>query len=100
MIDRYQTKQMQEIWSDQNKFKTWLKVEVAVVEILTKHGLVPQESLDVIKDKANFDKDRVLEIEKTTRQDVIAFLTNVSEYVGPDSRFIHMGMTSSDLLDT
>ena len=59
-----------------------------------------KKSLNIIKEKADFDKDRVLEIEKTTRHDVIAFLTNVAEYVGPDSRFIHMGMTSSDLLDT
>ena len=75
MIDRYQTKQMQEIWSDENKFKTWLKVEIAVVEVLSKNGIVPKESLQVIKKKADFDKDRVLEIEKTTRHDVIAFLT-------------------------
>ena len=100
MIDRYQTPDMQRIWSDVNKFKTWLKVEIAAVEVLNGHGLVPDESLKVIKQKAEFDKDRVLEIEKTTRHDVIAFLTNVAEYVGPDSRYIHMGMTSSDLLDT
>ena len=100
MIDRYQTKDMKRIWSDENKFKTWLKVEIAAVEVLNSRGIVPDKSLEVIKDKANFDKNRVLEIEKTTRHDVIAFLTNVAEYVGPDSRYIHMGMTSSDLLDT
>ena len=100
MIDRYQTSEMKQLWSDENKFKTWLKVEIAAVEVLCEHGIVPKSSLDVIKDKADFDKDRVLEIEKTTRHDVIAFLTNVAEYVGPDSRYIHMGMTSSDLLDT
>ena len=100
MIDRYQTLEMKELWSDENKFRTWLKVEVAAAEVLCKHGVVPESSLKVIKDKAEFDKDRVLEIEKTTRHDVIAFLTNVAEYVGPDSRYIHMGMTSSDLLDT
>ena len=100
MIDRYQTKDMSRIWSDVNKFKTWLKVEVAAVEVLNSRGIVPDKSLQVIKEKADFDKDRVLEIEKTTRHDVIAFLTNVAEYVGPDSRYIHMGMTSSDLLDT
>jgi adenylosuccinate lyase len=100
MIDRYQTSDMKRIWSDENKFRTWLKVEIAATEVLNSHGLVPDESLKVIKQKADFDKDRVLEIEKTTRHDVIAFLTNVSEYVGPDSRYIHMGMTSSDLLDT
>ena len=100
MIDRYQTAEMKQLWSDENKFKTWLKVEIAAVEVLCEHGIVPKSSLEVIKDKADFDKDRVLEIEKTTRHDVIAFLTNVAEYVGPDSRYIHMGMTSSDLLDT
>ena len=100
MIDRYQTEDMKRIWSDVNKFKTWLKVEIAATEVLNSHGLVPDESLQIIKQKADFDKDRVLEIEKTTRHDVIAFLTNVAEYVGPDSRYIHMGMTSSDLLDT
>ena len=100
MIDRYQTLEMKKIWSDENKFKTWLKVELAAVEVLCDHGIVPSESLKIIKEKAEFDKDRVLEIEKTTRHDVIAFLTNVAEYVGPDSRYIHMGMTSSDLLDT
>ena len=100
MIDRYQTLDMKRIWSDVNKFKTWLKVEIAAVEVLNSHGLVPDESLKIIKQKADFDKDRILEIEKTTRHDVIAFLTNVAEYVGPDSRYIHMGMTSSDLLDT
>ena len=100
MIERYQTPDMQKIWSDENKFKTWLDVEIAVVEVLNENKLVPTKSLEVIKSKANFDKKRVLEIEKTTRHDVIAFLTNVAEYVGPDSRYIHMGMTSSDLLDT
>ena len=100
MIERYQTQEMKELWSDENKFKTWLKVEIVAVEVLCEHGIVPEASLKVIKNKADFDKDRVLEIEKTTRHDVIAFLTNVAEYVGPDSRYIHMGMTSSDLLDT
>ncbi len=100
MIERYQTPDMKRIWSDENKFKTWLDVEIAAVEVLNANGLVPTKSLEVIKNKANFDKNRVLEIEKTTRHDVIAFLTNVAEYVGPDSRYIHMGMTSSDLLDT
>ena len=100
MIDRYQTEDMKKIWSDVNKFKTWLKVELAATEVLNNRGIVPDESFEIIKDKANFDKDRILKIEKTTRHDVIAFLTNVAEYVGPDSRYIHMGMTSSDLLDT
>ena len=100
MIDRYSTKDMTQIWSDQNKFNNWKIVELAVVKVMTKKGLIPKESCKVIHEKANFNVDRILEIEKTTRHDVIAFLTNMAEYIGPDSRFVHMGMTSSDLLDT
>ena len=100
MIDRYTTPDMAKIWSDENKYETWKKVEIAVTEVLTDRGDVPKESLDVIKKKAAFSVNRILEIEKTTRHDVIAFLTNMAENIGPDSRFIHMGMTSSDLLDT
>ena len=74
MIDRYQTEDMQRIWSDVNKFKTWLKVEIAAVEVLNQEGLVPDESLAIIKSKANFDKDRVLEIEKTSDD----FITNLT----------------------
>tara|TARA_B100001741_G_scaffold272495_1_gene241120 strand:+ start:1000 stop:2295 length:1296 start_codon:yes stop_codon:yes gene_type:complete len=100
MIKRYNTPAMQQLWSDQNKYQTWLKVELAVSEVLCDMGLVPEKSLEVIKEKADFSIDRILEIEKETRHDVIAFLTNLAENIGPDSRFIHMGMTSSDLLDT
>ena len=100
MIERYQTKDMKLIWSDQHKYETWLKVELAVVEILSEEGIVPRASYDIIKKKAKFSVERTLEIEKTTNHDVIAFLTNLSENIGPDSRYIHMGMTSSDLLDT
>ena len=100
MIDRYKTPEMDRIWSDQNRFEIWKKVELAVTEVLCERGVVPEKSWKVIKEKANFRIDRVLEIEKETRHDVIAFLTNMAEYIGPDSRFVHMGMTSSDLLDT
>ena len=100
MIERYQTKDMKRIWSDQNKYDTWLKVELAAVEVLTEEGIVPESSYKVIKDKADFSVERTLEIEETTNHDVIAFLTNLAENIGPDSRYIHMGMTSSDLLDT
>jgi adenylosuccinate lyase len=100
MIKRYSTEEMSRIWSDQNKFDTWKKVELAVVQIMANKGMVPEESCKVIHQKADFDVDRILEIEKVTRHDVIAFLTNMAEYIGPDSRFVHMGMTSSDLLDT
>ena len=100
MIDRYFTKDMKRIWSDQNRFKTWEKVEIAVAEVMTEMGIVPKKSLKIIKKKSKFSVERVLEIEKETRHDVIAFLTNLAENIGPDSRYLHMGMTSSDLLDT
>ena len=100
MIERYTTKEMGRIWSDENKFSTWLKVEIAVTEVLTSDKIVPKEDLQIIKEKANFDVNRILEIEEETHHDVIAFLTNLSENIGPSSRFIHLGMTSSDLLDT
>jgi len=100
MIDRYFTKDMKRIWSDENRFKTWEKVEIAVAEVMMEMGIVPEKSFKIIKKKSKFSVDRVLEIEKETRHDVIAFLTNLAENIGPDSRYLHMGMTSSDLLDT
>ena len=100
MIDRYTTPEMAQIWSEQKKFETWKKVEITVTEVLSARGEVPKEAIKVINEKAAFSVDRILEIEKVTRHDVIAFLTNMAENIGPESRFIHMGMTSSDLLDT
>ncbi len=100
MIPRYTTPEMGRIWSDQYKYETWLKVEIAVCEVLADQGRIPQQSLENIRDRAAFDQARIEEIEATTRHDVIAFLTNVAEHVGSDARFIHLGMTSSDLLDT
>jgi len=100
MIQRYSTEDMSRIWSDHNRFNTWKIVELAVVKIMADKGIIPEDSCKIIHDKADFNVDRVLEIEKITRHDVIAFLTNMAEYIGPDSRFVHMGMTSSDLLDT
>ena len=100
MIDRYNTPEMAKIWSEENKYDTWKTVEITVTEVLTERGAVPNEALQIIKDKAAFSVERILEIEQTTHHDVIAFLTNMAENIGPESRFIHMGMTSSDLLDT
>jgi adenylosuccinate lyase len=100
MIERYTLPEMGRVWSDENKFKTWLRVEVLACEALAELGEIPIEAVRVIKEKADFDLERILEIEETTQHDVIAFLTNVAEYVGPESRYIHLGMTSSDLLDT
>ena len=100
MIERYTTEAMGRIWSDYNKYQVWLDVEVAVLEVLCDDGIVPKEDLDTIKSKAKFSVDRINEIEEETHHDVIAFLTNLSENIGPSARFIHLGMTSSDLLDT
>jgi adenylosuccinate lyase len=91
---------MGRIWEDKNRYSKWLQVEVLTCEAMAKEGLIPKEALETIKRRASFSVERILEIEKETKHDVIAFLTNVAEYVGPDSRFIHLGLTSSDILDT
>jgi len=100
MIERYTLPKMGSVWSEDNKFKTWLKIEILACEALADLGEIPREAVDVIKKKAAYDPKRILEIEEKTRHDVVAFLDNVAEYVGPESRFIHLGLTSSDLLDT
>jgi len=100
LIARYSLPEMANIWSDENKFRVWLEVEILACEAMAEIGEIPTEAARIIREKGNFDIDRVLEIEEITKHDVIAFLTNVGEYVGEDSRYIHLGMTSSDLLDT
>ena len=100
MIKRYSRPELNHIWSDENKFQRWLDVEIAVCEAQAEFGFIPQEAVHIIKAKAKFDANRVLEIESEVKHDVIAFLTNVAEYVGENSRFIHLGMTSNDVLDT
>jgi adenylosuccinate lyase len=91
---------MGKIWEDEFKFSTWLQIEILACEARANLGEIPKEDVEVIKSKAKFDAKRILEIEETTKHDVIAFLTNVAEYVGDESRHIHYGMTSSDILDT
>ena len=91
---------MADIWSDKNKYSTWLRVEIAVCEAWAHYGEIPAKSLETIKSRASFDINRINELEKELKHDVLAFLTSVSEFVGEDSRFIHLGMTSSDVLDT
>lgn len=91
---------MGDLWTETYKLKTWLQVEIAVCEAQAELGYIPAEAVETIKAKANFDPARVLEIEKEVKHDVIAFLTNVNEYVGDAGRYIHLGMTSSDVLDT
>ncbi len=100
MIPRYTRPEMGRIWTDQNRYAKWLEVEIKACEAMAEEGLIPFESFEVIKEKAGFSVERILEIEEETKHDVIAFLANVAEHVGPDSRFIHMGLTSSDVLDT
>ncbi|MBE7415547.1 MAG: adenylosuccinate lyase [Deltaproteobacteria bacterium] len=100
MIERYTRKEMGRIWEPENRFRKWLEVEIAACEAWEGLGKIPRKSLEVIKKKADFNVERIDEIERTVKHDVIAFLTSVAEFVGPDSRFIHMGLTSSDVLDT
>lgn len=100
MIDRYARPAMKQLWTLETKFQKWLDVELAACEAHVKLGNIPKEAMAVIKAKATFSVDRINEIEKTTNHDVIAFLTSVAENVGPESRFIHLGMTSSDVVDT
>lgn len=100
MIERYTLPEMGAIWSEENKYRKWLQVELAVCEAWAKLGQIPRSSLENIKKKANFSIPRIEEIEKVVKHDVIAFLTSVAEYVGEDSRFIHMGLTSYDVVDT
>ncbi len=100
MIERYTRPEMGDLWKQQNKYQAWLDVEIAVCEAWTEMGKIPKAALKTIKDKARFDVDRIDEIELTVRHDVIAFLTSVAENVGKPSRYVHMGLTSSDVTDT
>jgi adenylosuccinate lyase len=100
MIDRYSRKEIARIWDLENKFRIWLDIEIAVCEAQAEAGVIPEADLKEIKSKAGFDVGRVLEIENQVHHDVIAFLTAVGEKVGPASRYIHYGLTSSDIVDT
>ncbi|MEW5762137.1 MAG: adenylosuccinate lyase [Bacillota bacterium] len=100
MIERYTLPEMKAIWSDENRFATMLEVEILACEAWAELGKIPREAARAVRERARFDIDRINEIEKTTRHDVIAFLTNVAEYVGEEARYVHMGLTSSDVLDT
>jgi adenylosuccinate lyase len=100
MIPRYTRPIMAKIWSQENKYQKWLEVEILACEALSQQGLIPAKDLALIKKRARFSVERIEELEQTTKHDVIAFLTNVAEQVGPASRHIHLGLTSSDVLDT
>jgi len=100
MIPRYTGKEMGAIWTDENRFSIWLQIEILACEAMNKLGIVPDADLKRIQKRADFNVERINEIEAKVNHDVIAFLTNVAEYVGPSARFIHRGLTSSDVLDT
>jgi adenylosuccinate lyase len=100
MISRYSRPEMARIWSEQNRFQAWLDVEIAATEVLAERGTVPKEALAAIKERAKFDVARIDAIEKEVQHDVIAFVSNVAENVGPEGRWIHYGLTSSDVVDT
>src|SRR5258705_12740468 len=100
MIPRYTNPEMGRIWSDQRKYETWLQVELAAVDAMARAGIVPEEAARDIRARAAFNIDRIEEIEQTTQHDVIAFTTAVAEKVGPSARWLHFGLTSSDVIDT
>ena len=100
MIERYTLPEMGALWSEQTKFQKWLDVEIAVCEVHAEMGTIPRDALEQIKARAKFSVERINEIEKTTDHDVIAFTTNLAESIGEAARFVHYGLTSSDVVDT
>ena len=100
MIPRYTHPDMGRIWSEERKFETWLQVEIAAAEAMAEAGIIPHEAARDIKERSKFDVDRIAAIEETTQHDVIAFTTSVAEHVGPSARWLHFGLTSSDVVDT
>jgi adenylosuccinate lyase len=100
MIERYTRKEMARIWEPENRFRIWLEIETLACEAQAELGVIPKEAVKTIREKGNFDIARIDAIEAEVKHDVIAFLTSVAEFVGPEARFIHQGMTSSDVLDT
>lgn len=100
MIERYTLPKMQAIWSDTHRFEVWIRIEMLVLEAWEKLGVVPKEEIEKIRTKLSFSPERMREIEKVTKHDVIAFLTSLAENLGRESRFLHFGLTSSDILDT
>ena len=100
MIPRYTRPEMAAIWSPESKFGIWLEIETLAAEAMEQKGLIPEGVSAAVRERAAFDVDRIDEIEREVKHDVIAFLTNVAEHVGDEARFLHKGMTSSDVLDT
>src|SRR5918993_686406 len=100
MIKRYTNPEMGAIWSEQRRYETWLEVELAAADAMAEAGLVPADAARELRARAAFDIARIEEIEQTTQHDVIAFTTAVAEKVGPAARWLHFGLTSSDIVDT
>ncbi|HRV70577.1 MAG TPA: lyase family protein, partial [Thermovirgaceae bacterium] len=100
MIERYSTQEMDVIWSQENRFRTWLEVEIAACRAWMEEGVIPEESFLNILERSEIDVDRILQIEDSVNHDMIAFVSSVAEKVGPDGRYIHLGLTSSDVIDT
>ncbi|MBI4115687.1 MAG: adenylosuccinate lyase, partial [Candidatus Omnitrophica bacterium] len=100
MIERYTRPEMGRVWTEENKIRKWLEVELAALDALAYYNFIPKDVPKKVRAKANFSVKRIKEIERTVQHDVIAFLTNLAEHVGPAGRFVHYGLTSSDILDT
>ena len=100
MIPRYSRPEMTRIWEPENKYQIWFEIEAHACDAMAELGVIPKEAAKTVWEKGGFDIDRIDEIERETKHDVIAFLTSVAEHVGPEARFLHQGMTSSDVLDT
>jgi len=100
MISRYTRPEMAKLWSLKNKYQKWLEIEILVCEAWAEKGVIPKEALAKIKEKASFSVERIAEIETQVKHDVIAFISNVEENIGPEGRYLHLGLTSSDILDT
>ena len=100
MIPRYSRPEMTRIWEPENRFRIWFEIEAHACDAQAELGVIPKEAAKAVWQRGAFEVDRIDEIERETRHDVIAFLTNLAEHVGPEARFVHQGMTSSDVLDT
>jgi adenylosuccinate lyase len=100
VIERYSRPEMARIWEAENRYRKWLEIEIYACEAHAELGTIPREAMERIRSKANFDVARIDDLEKIVKHDVIAFLTSVAEFIGDDSRFVHLGLTSSDVLDT
>ena len=100
MLERYTRHEMGKIWTDQNRYQAWLEVEILADEAWAELGEIPKEDVEKIREKATFDIDRILEIEAQTRHDVVAFTRAVSESLGDESKWVHYGLTSTDVVDT